>query len=34
VSYGAHPPEGFAALNPRAIVHSVRELHDWLLQHA
>jgi phosphoglycolate phosphatase len=34
VSYGAHAGEGFAALQPRAVVHSVRELHDWLLQHA
>ena len=34
VSYGAHTTEGFAALQPLAIVHSVRELHDWLLEHA
>ncbi len=34
VSYGAHEPEAFHALNPRHIAHSVRELHDWLLQHA
>lgn len=34
VSYGAHAPEAFGALHPRVIVHSVRELHDWLLQHA
>jgi phosphoglycolate phosphatase len=34
VSYGAHTPEGFAALRPRAIVHSVRELHAWLLENA
>jgi phosphoglycolate phosphatase len=34
VSYGAHTPEGFAALRPRAIVHTVRELHDWLLENA
>lgn len=34
VSYGAHATDGFAALNPRAVVHSVRELHDWLLRHA
>ena len=34
VSYGAHTPEGFEALQPVAIVHSVRELHDWLLQYA
>jgi phosphoglycolate phosphatase len=34
VSYGAHPPEGFEALQPKAVVHSVRELHDWLLGNA
>ena len=34
VSYGAHEPEAFHALQPRYIAHSVRELHDWLLQHA
>jgi len=34
VSYGAHEPETFHALNPRHVAHSVRELHDWLLQHA
>jgi len=34
VSYGAHTPEGFAALRPRAIVHSVRELDAWLLENA
>lgn len=34
VSYGAHATDGFAALKPRAVVHSVRELHDWLLRHA
>ena len=34
VSYGAHGHEAFAALRPLAIVHSVRELHDWLLEHA
>jgi phosphoglycolate phosphatase len=34
VSYGAHPPHEFAALKPRAIVHSVGELHHWLLQNA
>ena len=31
VSYGAHEPDAFHALKPLAIVHSVRELHDWLL---
>ena len=34
VSYGAHTPEAFAALQPLAIVHSVRELHAWLLENA
>ncbi|MBK6006941.1 HAD-IA family hydrolase [Ramlibacter ginsenosidimutans] len=34
VSYGAHPPDGFEALRPKAVVHSVRELHDWLLGNA
>jgi phosphoglycolate phosphatase len=34
VSYGAHLPGGFAALQPQAIVHSVGELHRWLLEHA
>ncbi|MBC5781962.1 HAD-IA family hydrolase [Ramlibacter sp. USB13] len=34
VSYGAHAYEGFEALQPVAIVHSVRELHDWLLENA
>lgn len=33
VSYGAHEPDVFHALNPLAVVHSVCELHDWLLQH-
>ncbi len=31
VSYGAHHPETFAALNPRFVAHSVVELRDWLL---
>lgn len=34
VSYGAHTHEGFEALNPRAVVHSVGELHAWLLDNA
>jgi phosphoglycolate phosphatase len=34
VSYGAHAYEGFEALQPRAIVHSVGELHAWLLENA
>lgn len=34
VSYGAHEPDAFTALNPRYVAHSVRELHDWLLVNA
>lgn len=34
VSYGAHAPDGFQALRPQAIVHSVGELHAWLLENA
>jgi phosphoglycolate phosphatase len=34
VSYGAHEPDAFHALQPRHIAHSVRELHDWLLENA
>jgi phosphoglycolate phosphatase len=34
VSYGAHEPHGFAALQPRAVVHTVDELQRWLLTHA
>jgi phosphoglycolate phosphatase len=34
VSYGAHEPGEFHALKPLAVVHSVRELHDWLLANA
>lgn len=34
VSYGAHEPEVFHALEPLQVVHSVAELHDWLLRNA
>ena len=34
VSYGAHAQEGFEALRPQAIVHSVAELHAWLRENA
>ncbi len=34
VSYGAHEPAAFHALQPRHIAHSVRELHTWLLENA
>ena len=34
VSYGAHEPDAFHALKPLAVAHSVRELHDWLLNNA
>ena len=33
VSYGAHEPAAFDAFDPLAVVHSTRELHDWLLAH-
>ena len=34
VSYGAHEPREFHVLKPRFIAHSVRQLHDWLLENA
>ena len=34
VSYGAHESDAFHALQPLAVAHSVRELHDWLLNNA
>ena len=34
VSYGAHEPHHFAVLQPRAVLHSVAELHTWLAAHA
>lgn len=34
VSYGAHEPDDFGVLAPKAVVHSVAELHSWLLEHA
>ncbi len=34
VSYGAHEPEAFHALQPLHVAHSVRDLHDWLLHNA
>ncbi|GAB3494523.1 HAD-IA family hydrolase [Curvibacter fontanus] len=34
VSYGAHEPEAFHALQPLHVAHSVRDLHDWLLENA
>jgi phosphoglycolate phosphatase len=33
VSYGAHEPETFHVLAPVHVAHSVRDLHDWLLDH-
>ena len=33
VSYGAHEPDAFHALQPRTVVHSVAELQDWLAAH-
>ncbi|APW45767.1 HAD family hydrolase [Rhodoferax antarcticus] len=32
VSYGAHDHQAFEALSPLYIAHSVRQLHDWLLE--
>ncbi|MGY8902989.1 MAG: HAD family hydrolase [Burkholderiales bacterium] len=34
VSYGAHPPDVFAALEPLVVVESVASLHAWLLNNA
>lgn len=34
VSYGAHEPDAFHALQPLFIAHSVREMHDWLMENA
>ncbi|TFZ04037.1 HAD family hydrolase [Ramlibacter humi] len=34
VTYGAHEPDSFHELGPRHIAHSVRDLRDWLLEHA
>ena len=34
VAWGAHRTDAFEALGPRAIVHSVPELRDWLLANA
>ena len=34
VSYGAHESDEFARFDPLAVVHSTRELHDWLLANA
>jgi len=34
VSYGAHPAAGLQRLNPLACLHSVTELHEWLVCHA
>lgn len=34
VSYGAHEPAAFEALNPLYVAHSVAALHQWLLAHA
>ena len=34
VSYGAHEPQAFDALGPLHVAHSVRDLRDWLHEHA
>ena len=31
VAWGAHEPPGLYAFKPLAVLHSVGELHDWLL---
>jgi len=33
VSYGAHGADGLENFGPLAVVHSVPELHDWLIGH-
>ncbi len=34
VSFGAHAHDAFAEFEPLFIAHSMRQLHDWLAQHA
>ena len=34
VSYGAHQPDAFDALEPLFVAHSVAQLREWLLDHA
>lgn len=34
VSYGAHEPDAFEALQPLFVAHSVPQLHQWLLENA
>jgi phosphoglycolate phosphatase len=34
VSYGAHEPEAFDALQPLYVAHSVQGLRDWLMENA
>ena len=34
VSYGAHHPDAFDALEPLFVAHSVGQLREWLLDHA
>lgn len=34
VSHGAHPLEQLRGMEPLAVVHSTRELHEWLVRHA
>ncbi len=34
VSFGAHDSEAFDEFEPLQVLHSTRELQDWLLQHA
>jgi phosphoglycolate phosphatase len=34
LSYGAHADSAFAPYQPKAVVHSVADLHSWLLEEA
>ena len=34
VSFGAHAHEAFAEYEPLFVAHSMRELHEWLIEHA
>ncbi|HEX6016861.1 MAG TPA: HAD-IA family hydrolase, partial [Burkholderiaceae bacterium] len=33
VAYGAHDHDALAALKPLFVAHSMRELHEWLIDH-
>ena len=34
VSFGAHSPQAFAQYSPLYVAHSMKELHDWLIENA